>query len=115
MRANLERIAADVNAGSANGGWIPAIAGKTDLQGGRRKAVSVRFGVWLLLGLEFELGADIIRTAISPTWTQIGQLASIAVIRTFLNHFLEQELEKYEVADGRGDAHLDRPHDVQNR
>jgi uncharacterized membrane protein len=73
-------------------------------QGGRRKAVWVRFGVWLLLGLEFELGADIIRTAILPTWTQIGQLASIAVIRTFLNHFLEQDLEKYEVADERGDA-----------
>ena len=67
--------------------------------GGRRKAVWVRFGVWLLLGLEFELGADIIRTAISPTWTQIGQLASIAVIRTFLNHFLEEDLEKYEVSD----------------
>src|SRR5262245_17755549 len=62
---------------------------------GRRKAVWSRFGVWLLLGLEFELGADIIRTAISPTWTQIGQLAAIAVIRTFLNYFLEQDLETY--------------------
>src|SRR5262245_52937564 len=65
---------------------------------GRRKAVWVRFGVWLLLSLEFQLGADIIRTAISPTWTQIGQLGAIAVIRTFLNHFLEEDLEKYEVA-----------------
>jgi uncharacterized membrane protein len=65
---------------------------------GRRKAVWVRFGVWLLLSLEFQLGADIIRTAISPTWTQIGQLGAIAVIRTFLNHFLEKDLEKYEVA-----------------
>ncbi len=68
---------------------------------GRRKAVWVRFGVWLLLGLEFELGADIIRTAISPTWTQIGQLGAIAVIRTFLNHFLEEDLEKYEITTGR--------------
>jgi uncharacterized membrane protein len=62
---------------------------------GRRKAVWSRFGVWLLLSLEFELGADIIRTAISPTWTQIGQLGAIAVIRTFLNHFLEEDLERY--------------------
>ena len=68
---------------------------------GRRKAVWVRFGVWLLLSLEFQLGADIIRTAISPTWTQIGQLGAIAVIRTFLNHSLEKDLEKYEVAGGR--------------
>src|SRR5262245_1432353 len=62
---------------------------------GRRQAVWSRFGVWLLLSLEFELGADIIRTAISPSWTQIGQLGAIAVIRTFLNHFLEQDLERY--------------------
>jgi uncharacterized membrane protein len=65
---------------------------------GRRKAVWRRFAVWLLLGLEFQLGADIVRTAISPTWTQIGQLGAIAVIRTFLNHFLEKDLEKYRSA-----------------
>jgi len=62
---------------------------------GRKKSVWLHFGMWLLLGLEFELGADIIRTAISPTWAEIGQLGSIAVIRTFLNFFLERDLEKY--------------------
>jgi uncharacterized membrane protein len=56
----------------------------------------MRFAVWLLLGLEFELAADIIRTANAPTWTDIGQLAAIGVIRTFLNYFLEKDLEKYE-------------------
>jgi len=71
---------------------------------GRRKTVWLRFGVWLLLSLEFELGADIIRTAISPTWTQIGQLGAIAVIRTFLNHFLEEDLEKYQMPAGRVEA-----------
>jgi uncharacterized membrane protein len=55
-----------------------------------------RFGVWLLLGLEFELAADIVRTAAAPSWTDIGQLAAIGVIRTFLNYFLEKDLEKYE-------------------
>src|SRR5262245_43278526 len=58
-----------------------------------RKEIWVRFGVWLLLGLEFELAADVIRSAISPTWADIGQLAAIAVIRTFLNYFLERDLE----------------------
>ena len=62
---------------------------------GKRKAVWLRFGVWLLLGLEFELAADIVRTAIAPTWTDIGQLAAIGLIRTFLNFFLEKDLEKY--------------------
>lgn len=62
---------------------------------GTRKEVLVRFGTWLLLGLEFELAADIIRTAISPSWNDIGQLAAIATIRTVLNHFLEKDLENY--------------------
>jgi uncharacterized membrane protein len=65
-------------------------------QVGQRKDVRLNFGVWLLLGLEFELAADIVRTAISPTWTDIGQLAAIGVMRTFLNFFLEKDLEKYE-------------------
>ena len=57
--------------------------------------VWLRFGVWLLLGLEFELAADVVRSAISPSWSQIGQLAAIAVIRTFLNYFLEKDVERY--------------------
>jgi uncharacterized membrane protein len=60
----------------------------------------MRFGVWLLLGLEFELAADIVRTAIAPTWNDIGQLASIAVIRTFLNFFLASDIEKLRGRDG---------------
>ena len=51
--------------------------------------------MWLILGLEFMLAADIVRTVVSPTWEQLGQLASIAFIRTFLNYFLEKDLEKY--------------------
>ena len=61
---------------------------------GARKAVWQRFGVWLLLGLEFELAADIIGTVISPTWADLGELAAIAVIRTFLNYFLEKDVER---------------------
>jgi uncharacterized membrane protein len=59
---------------------------------GWRKALFRRFGVWLLLGLEFALAADIVRSAIAPTWDDIGQLAAIAAIRTFLNYFLERDL-----------------------
>lgn len=62
---------------------------------GNRKGVWLAFGMWLLLGIEFELAADIVRTVIAPTWEEIGQLAAIAVIRTFLNFFLERDLEKY--------------------
>lgn len=62
---------------------------------GLRREAWVRFAVWLLLGLEFELAADIIRTAISPTWTDIGQLGAIATIRTVLNYFLQKDIEQY--------------------
>jgi uncharacterized membrane protein len=69
---------------------------------GARKAVWRRYGMWLLLALEFTLAADIIRTVVSPTWQEIGELAAIAVIRTFLNYFLERDLE--EAADAVGAA-----------
>jgi uncharacterized membrane protein len=63
---------------------------------GWRKGIFVRLGVWLLLGLQFALAADIVRSVISPTWNDIGQLAAVAVIRTFLNHFLEKDLDEFE-------------------
>lgn len=56
-------------------------------------AIFRRFAGWLVLALEFLLAADILRTAISPTWTDIGQLAAIAAIRTFLNYSLSHDLE----------------------
>ena len=46
----------------------------------------------LALALELELGADILGTAVAPTWNDIGQLAAIAVLRTALNYSLEREL-----------------------
>lgn len=58
-----------------------------------RKQIWQAFALWLMLGLEFMLAADIIKTAIAPTWDQLGQLAVIAVIRTFLNYFLKEDLE----------------------
>ena len=61
---------------------------------GRRKVAFVQLGAWLVLGLEFELAADIVHTVIAPTWAQLGKLAAIAVIRTFLNYFLEKDLER---------------------
>ena len=59
---------------------------------GWRRQIWVRFGTWLLLGLQFALAADIVRSAISPGWQEIGQLAAIAAIRTFLNYFLERDI-----------------------
>jgi uncharacterized membrane protein len=65
---------------------------------GERKAIWRRFGMWLVLGLEFELAADIIGSVLSPTWQELGKLGAIAVIRTFLNYFLEKDLETADAA-----------------
>ncbi len=62
----------------------------------KRRQIFLRFGVWLLLGLEFELAADIVRSAISPTWNDIGQLGAIAAIRTVLNFFLERDIREFD-------------------
>ena len=68
-----------------------------------RKDLFVRFGMWLILGLQYALAADIVSTVIAPTWNDIGQLAAIALIRTFLNFFLERDLTEAEIA-GKGVA-----------
>ncbi|ACB51464.1 hypothetical protein cce_2114 [Crocosphaera subtropica ATCC 51142] len=55
--------------------------------------VRLRFGSWLALALEFQLGSDVLSTTIAPSFQALGKLGAIAVIRTFLNYFLTQELE----------------------
>lgn len=51
-------------------------------------------GKAILLGLEFLVAADIIRTvAVSPTFESVGVLAVIVLVRTFLSFTLEVELE----------------------
>jgi len=64
-----------------------------------RKAIWRNLGAWLIIGLEFELAADIIGSVISPTWQDIGQLGAIAVVRTFLNYFLEKDLEQADAGE----------------
>ncbi len=61
-----------------------------------RRSVWTGFAGWIILALEFALAADIVRTAIAPTWDDIGRLAAIAVIRTALNYFLEKDLGEFD-------------------
>lgn len=59
-----------------------------------KEEVRLSLGRWLALALEFELAADILRTAVAPTWNEIGQLGAIVVLRTVLNFFLQLEIDK---------------------
>lgn len=55
-------------------------------------AVRLTLGRWLAVALEFELAADVLNTAVTPTWSDIEKLAAIAPLRTTLNYFLEKEI-----------------------
>ncbi|MFE5815337.1 DUF1622 domain-containing protein [Streptomyces sp. NPDC056479] len=54
--------------------------------------IRLTLGRFLVLGLEFQLAGDVLRTAVAPSFTEIGQLAAIAAIRTALNYFLGREI-----------------------
>jgi len=56
--------------------------------------VRLLLGRFLALGIEFQLGADILGTAVSPSWNEIGKLGAIAAIRTVLNYFLGKDLDR---------------------
>lgn len=59
-----------------------------------KEDVRLRLGRWLAVALEFLLAADILRTAVAPTWNDIGKLAAIAALRTLLNYFLQREIDR---------------------
>jgi len=71
-------------------GSIGLVIGRAD--GHHRREVWMRYARWLVAALTFQLAADIIETSIRADWESIGRLAAIALIRTFLNYFLERDL-----------------------
>ncbi|MEU9235610.1 DUF1622 domain-containing protein [Streptomyces subrutilus] len=70
---------------------------------GEFNQIRLSLGRFLVLGLEFQLAGDVLRTAVAPSFTEIGQLAAIAAIRTILNFFLTKE-----IAQERAEIELER-------
>ncbi len=58
-----------------------------------QREIRLQFGSSVAVALELLLGADVIATAVAPTWDDIGKLAAVATIRTALNFFLERDLK----------------------
>ncbi|QKP78720.1 DUF1622 domain-containing protein [Methyloligella sp. GL2] len=74
------------------------------------RVIWLKFATWILLALEFALAADIVHTAISPTWDDIGKLGAIAFIRTMLNYFLAKDIATFsKVVDPEDQAGVTRP------
>ena len=67
---------------------------KRDATAEQKTEVRMTLGRWLAVALEFELAADILNTAVTPTWSDIAKLGAIATLRTALNYFLEKEIEQ---------------------
>ena len=68
-------------------------------------AIRLVLARYLAMALEFQLGADILSTAVAPSWNEIGKLGAIAVIRTTLNYFLSREMqEERRTADSEKDV-----------
>ena len=61
--------------------------------------IRLSFARYLTLALELQLAADILSTAVAPTWERIGKLAAIAIIRTALNYFLSLEMKDERASD----------------
>ena len=57
-----------------------------------RRDIWLRFARWLVAGLTFQLAADIIESSITTSWESVARLGAVAVIRTFLNYFLERDV-----------------------
>jgi uncharacterized membrane protein len=63
--------------------------------------VRLSLGRFLALGLEFQLAGDVLRTAIAPSFAELGKLAAVAAIRTALNFFLAREIDEERRIIGR--------------
>ena len=69
-----------------------------------KRAVWLEFARWLVAGLTFQLAADIVHTTVAPSWDDIGRVAAVAAIRTFLTFFLDRDIELEYRRSGESDA-----------
>jgi uncharacterized membrane protein len=93
LRLSLEALGALVIAAGAVRGLLALAAARSAPAEERFVPIRLTLARYLSLALEFQLAADILSTAISPSWDEIGKLAAIAVIRTALNYFLGLEIK----------------------
>jgi uncharacterized membrane protein len=56
--------------------------------------VRQHYGFYLLMGLEYMIGADIVRTLVRPTLEELAVLGSMVAIRTVTSYFLNREMSE---------------------
>lgn len=116
LKLGVEAIGAIVIAVGVLVAIYQFVAHFRDRQPDNFNRVRLTLGKYLTLALEFQVGADILSTAIAPSWEQIGKLGAIAAIRTVLNYFLTKELaeeQKREIAaDGASSEQAESKNEI---
>ena len=94
LKLGIETVGAVIIAlGIISAGWL-LLKALAKRQTADFTAIRLALARYLALALEFQLGADILSTAIAPSWEQIGKLGAVAIIRTALNYFLSREMKE---------------------
>lgn len=62
------------------------------------------FGTYLLLGLEFLIASDILKSILEPTMQELITLGGVVIIRTVLSIFLNRELKELESSQETDEA-----------
>jgi len=92
--SGIEILAVVVIVGGILHGLVRYSLHRPVLDGGSYRELKNRIGGSLLLGLEFLVAADIIRTvALDPTLANVAALGLLVVIRTFLSWALLVEMQ----------------------
>ena len=92
--------------GTLRAGWGTArwLGSRRTLAGLSPRILWLDYARCLVAALTFQLGADIVETSLAPSWQDIGRLAAIAVVRTFLNYFLDRDMREAEKGHARSTA-----------
>ena len=61
------------------------------------EVIRFEFSSYLIFGIEFFIASDVVRTIVIPSWTTLGMLGGIVVIRTVLSYFLTMEIKEKEI------------------
>lgn len=65
-------------------------------------------GTYLLLGLEFLIASDILKTVLEPSLNELAILGGVVILRTILSIFLNKEIKELQVQkEGTGGPEKD--------
>lgn len=63
------------------------------------RKIRAGFGTYMLLGLEFLIASDILKTVLEPGWNELLILGGIVVLRTVLSFFLNREIKELQAEE----------------